>query len=135
MTDGSEPNNISRFGRLCLIFFRSKWWELNCLRIARFCFAFILSCVILVLSCSYKDVLIGSPIDMNETTSGITLNTLSTTETIGNPKAQAQPKVETKIEWSGSASHRVWAYGLQLAAWTGALGMLLWAIVALCRED
>lgn len=44
-----------------------------------------------------------------------------------------ETSTETKTE--KSASSRIWAYGLQLTAWTAVLGMLLWAIVALCRED
>jgi hypothetical protein len=45
-----------------------------------------------------------------------------------------QIRIVTKQE-SKSSTPRVWAYGLQLAAFVAVLGTALWAIVALCRSD
>ncbi len=41
----------------------------------------------------------------------------------------------TTNQRSESAVPRVWAYGLQVGAWTALLCAAFWAIVALCRTD
>jgi len=118
-----------------------KWWEQNCFRCYRYYCAIALSFAVVFLSISlYTQVLFGFQINEAINDQIHTLNTWTITETI-SPKSDnpldpsKDSKTEKKIEVVNSASPIVWAYGLQLAAWTGVLGMLLWAIVALCRED
>jgi hypothetical protein len=125
---------------------RIKWRESNYFRIYRHCCAFILSIAIAFMVIpSFKNILFG--FNINEDSQKLSTWTLtgtschepnSTSESLkdsSQQQVQHSCKIEKKIELIDSASPRVWAYGLQLTAWTGALGLLLWAIVALCREE
>jgi len=120
---------------------KQEWLEKNCFRIGRLICSVILSiAIVLLVILSFKNVFFSVQINKAINDQNHTLNTWTITETI-TPKSDKPvdpskySNTEKKIEVVNSASPIVWTYGLQLTAWTGMLGMLLWTIVALCRED
>lgn len=118
--------------------------EIRILRLIRFGFAIgILIWVVIPLTSNGKTLVdknISDFIPVTKTTGEFMLPTPAkkddgnTTQQTGSPSdsIQAAIKAEMVLE---SASPRVWGYGLQLTAIFGALGVSLWAVVSLCRDE
>lgn len=126
-------------------FTRNEWFADNGFRTPRFATAgFLLVFVVLPLSfCGTclisKDAKDFSTVATKTTTKPVLLTPPNNSEnTISEERVNTGNGIQFTTEsekTEDSASKGVWAYGLQLAALVGALGVSLWAIVTLCRDE
>ncbi len=117
-----------------------SWITRNLSQIARFVLAAILLVAVTTVFIDVgKDLLtkeidsiIVTPVSITEIETVLPAATNACVKgCVGKSKEQI---IKKKIE-TGSATQQVWAYGLQLAAWVGMLGISLWAILALVRFE
>jgi hypothetical protein len=122
-----------------------KWVARNDFRALRFIFAIILFfSVVMPLAKEGKGLFTREYNELIQKTKTITEPSVQTTKQEADsnikedrekpiiPSETVAVRTETEVV---SASPRVWVYGLQLAAWIGALGISLWALVSLCRDE
>jgi hypothetical protein len=120
------------------------WLARNDFRLLRFIFAIILFWAVSIPLARNGMTLVGKEFNsLTAHTKTVTLITpiTSASTDVGPQSAVQQPSraeglSPTKTEKTEeSTSPQVWAYLAQLLAWAAMLGMSLWAIVALCREE
>lgn len=120
---------------------KKNWWEILYKALRGFIAILLTSYIGILLFCGNNPI---SCIKIDSLSSGAVNTTITTSplapgKTEGNApgaKTETAGVAETKVEEVlGISTQWVWAYGLRLAAWIGMLGILVWAIVVLIRED
>lgn len=124
----------------------STWLARNDFRALRFGFAIALFLTVVIpLAQKGRDLISHDHHDLVQRTYTMTEPTFQTPiEGLGNNDSEAKEEkpvktrelIATRTENEIlSASPRVWVYGLQLAAWLGALCISMWALVMLCKDE
>lgn len=121
-----------------------SWWARNDFRFLRFVFALILFAAVTIPLARNGMTLIDRKFDsLTAVTKTVTITTPITSgnrdaapagESDKVNKGEGQYPVKTE-KTEDSTAPQVWAYLAQLIAWAAMLGMSLWALVALCREE
>ncbi len=117
-----------------------RWITKNLFQIARFIFAIV---ILVIVTTTFLDI--GSTLLTKEIKS-IVVTPVSKTEietvlpVATNACAKCCPdkskeQIIKKKSETGTATQQVFVYALQLVAWLGLIGISLWAVVALTRDE
>lgn len=122
-----------------------SWIAQNLFQIARFIFAIV---IMVAVTTTFLDI---GKIFLTKEINSIIITPVSITSTETKPFVDAVPvvtdsnektdldknekQIKTIKSEEGTATQQVLAYALQLVAWFGLMGISLWAIVALTRDE
>lgn len=122
-----------------------EWLDRNWFRISRLIFALVvLATITIPLACQGRYLIDKDNIkELIDTTKTVTENKSliptkkgdGASEAAGKSNKNEEQITTMTVEVAESASLRVLAYGLQLVAWVGVVGVSLWAVVAFCRDE